>query len=92
MPPRAHARFLCVFLHRNVGDRCRYLPGALEAAVAGERDAFLPRVHEQCGAAVSGHAADGAGAIAGPARAYAPASHLSHGKCSQLPCIQAKPN
>lgn len=93
MPYGAHACALSVFCpYRNVGDRCRYLPGALEAAVAGERDALLPRVHEQFGAAVSGHAAHSARAIPGPTRARAPASHLRHGKCSQLLCILAKAN
>ncbi len=42
---------------RDVGDRAGHLAGALETAVAGQRDAVLPRVHEQLRAAVAGHPA-----------------------------------
>ncbi len=65
---------------RDVGDGAGHLAGALEAAVAGERDAVLPRVHEQLRAAVAGHAAHRPRTATCPARTHAPAAHLRHGE------------
>lgn len=72
--------FLSSVCFRDVGDGCGHLSGALETAVAGERDAVFSRLREQLGAAVTGHAAPGPRAPACPARAHAPAAHLCDGE------------
>lgn len=69
---------------RDVRDRGAHLSGALEAAVAGERDAVLPRVRQQLWATVPGHAAHGSGTASGPARTHAPAAHLSDGEYTRI--------
>lgn len=80
---KTHCRFC---FRRNDRDRGGNLSGSLEAAVVGERDAFLPCVHEQLGAAFSGYAANGSRAISGPSWARPPAPHLGHGECCIDPC------
>lgn len=72
--------FVGFFFCRDVGEGGRHLPGALEAAVAGERDALLPRVHDGVGSGGPDHAGLGAAAGADHARTHASAAHLSYGK------------
>lgn len=45
-PDLHHTHALCGSFFRDVRHGGGHLPGALEAAVAGERDALLPRVHD----------------------------------------------
>lgn len=72
--------FLSLPLCRDVRFGGRHLSGALEAAVAWERDAVFPRVHEHLWAADPDHRAHGPGTCSHPARTHAPAAHLCYGK------------
>lgn len=69
---------------RDVGYRRGHLAGPLEAAVAGERDPLLPRVHDGVGASGPDDAGGAPRARPRPARTHAPAAHFSHGESPRV--------